>query len=85
MRQLICFLLVLSLCMSMTCTAYATAPSPGESGPVVSPDGGSGKWPSFWGDNPKTGDIILFWVLIMVVSLLALGAVYVIYRKKFKK
>ena len=37
----------------------------------------SGKW------NPKTGDIILMWVAVMVVALVALGVVVVIYRKKF--
>ena len=77
MRRMVSFLLILAFCLSLACPAFAAVPSPGEDGPP--------KRPSFWGDNPKTGDIILFWVLIMVVSLLALGVVYVIYRKKFKK
>lgn len=76
MRRTISFLLILAFCMSLACPAFAAAkPSPGENGPV--------KKPSYSGSNPKTGDIILFWVLIMVVSVLALGAVYMIYRKKF--
>ena len=76
MRRMICFLLILAFCMAMACPAFAAAkPSPGESGPV--------KKPTYSGTNPKTGDVILFWVLVMVVSVLALGAVYLIYRRKF--
>ena len=76
MRQLICFLLVLALCMSMTCTAYATAPSPGEGGkPSYVPDT----------DNPKTGDIILRWVIVLVISLIALAVILILGRKIFKK
>ena len=74
MRRMICFLLILAFCLSLACPAFAAA-SPGENGPV--------KKPTSSGSNPKTGDIILFWVLVMVVSVLALGAVYLIYRRKF--
>lgn len=45
-----------------------------------------GKWrPLFSGDNPKTGDIILFWVAVMLISVAALGGMTVIYRKKFHR
>ena len=76
MRRMICFLLILAFCLSLACPAFAAVKSPGEDGPSHRPS----KW---WGDNPKTGDIILFWVLIMVVAIVALGVMYVIYRKKF--
>lgn len=75
MRRMICFLLILAFCVSLACPAFAAVKSPGEDGPA--------KRPSYWGDNPKTGDIILFWVLVMVVSLAALCAVYMVYRRKF--
>ena len=77
MRRMICFLLILAFCVSLACPAFAakTTPSPGEDGPA--------KRPSSWRDNPKTGDVILFWVMVMVVSVVALGAVYLIYRRKF--
>jgi len=76
MRRLICFLLVLVLCMSMTCTAFAAAPSPGEGGePSDTPDT----------DNPKTGDIIMRWVIVLVISLIALAVILILGRKIFKK
>ena len=68
MRRMICFLLILAFCVSLACPAFAAVKSPGEDGPLK---------------NPKTGDIILFWVLVMVVSLAALCAVYMVYRRKF--
>ena len=68
MRRMICFLLILAFCVSLACPAFAAVKSPGEDGPAK---------------NPKTGDIILFWVLVMVVSLAALCAVYMVYRRKF--
>lgn len=74
MRRMISFLLILAFCLSLACPVFAAVPSAGEDGPV--------KWPT-WGENPKTGDIILFWVLVMVVSLVALCVVYMIYRRKF--
>lgn len=33
--------------------------------------------------NPRTGDIIMMWVIIMLVALAAIAAAVVIYRKKF--
>lgn len=42
-----------------------------------------GKYVSSWGgDNPKTGDTIMPYAVTMVVSLSALAAVAVVYRKK---
>lgn len=75
MRRVISFLLVLALCLSMACTAYATfTPSSGEGGtPSQKPT-----------DNPKTGDIILMWAIIMLLALIALIAVIVISRKVFR-
>lgn len=70
MKRVISFLLVLVLCLSMACTAFAAAGSPQNPPPT---------------SNPKTGDIIMFWVLVMVASVVALGAVYFVYRKKFCK
>ena len=78
MKRTISFLLVLVFCLSLACPAFAATsgyPSPTGSGPR----------PSFWGDNPKTGDVIMFWGAIMVLSVMALGVVYCIYRRKFSK
>ena len=77
MKRAIGFLLILAFCLSLACPVFAAAPSPGENGPI--------QQPPFWGEIPKTGDVILFWVLILTASLLALGAVYFIYRKRFSK
>ena len=75
MRRMISFLLILAFCLSLACPAFAAVDSPGEQGPV--------KKPVWWGDNPKTGDIIMMWVAVMVIALAALAVRYVIYRKKF--
>ena len=69
MRRMIWFLLILAFCVSLACPAFAAVKSPAENGPASS--------------NPKTGDIILFWGVVMLVSLAALGLLYVIYRKRF--
>lgn len=74
MRRMISFLLILAFCLSLACPVFAATKSPAENGPA--------QW---WGDNPKTGDIIMFWVLVMMASLVALGTVYVIYRRNFCK
>lgn len=70
MRKVICLLMVLVCCMSLACTAFATQ-SPGGSAP----------------DVPKTGDnsAIFMWVLVMLVSLVALVAVSMYYRKVAKR
>lgn len=43
----------------------------------VRPQGGNG--------SPKTGDIILFWVAVMLASVAAMGGMAVLYRKKFRR
>jgi len=79
MRRLICFLLVLALVLSMTGTAFASTyrNSPGEGGKPrpTTPDGG----------NPKNGDIIMRWVIVLIISLLALIVILILGRKFFKK
>lgn len=82
MKKVISFLLVLVFCFSLACPAFALIPSGGEDGPSQLPEKPDRWYPSFLGDNPKTGDIIMFWVAVMVVSVVALGGVYMIYRKK---
>lgn len=74
MRRVICFLLVLAMCLSMGITAFAAPPSAADSGR-----------PSYSGSNPKTGDIIMTWAIIMILALVALVAVVVLYRKVFAK
>lgn len=71
MRRMISFLLVLVFCLSLACPAFAATKSPYKPAPTPS------------GSNPKNGDVILFWGMILVVSVVALGVVYFIYRKKF--
>ena len=81
MRRVISFLLILVFCLSLACPAFAHRQSP--NGPAPGPNRPDRWYPSILGDNPKTGDIIMFWVAVMLVSVLALGAVYFLYRKKF--
>lgn len=69
MRRLICFLLVMVMSLSVACPALA----------AVSSIGGK---PS---SNPKTGDEIMMYVIIMVVALVALAAVVLFSRKSLKK
>lgn len=87
MRRVISFLLLLAFCLSMACPAFAhvggSPVGPGPQRPPHRPDRPDHWYPSFMGDNPKTGDIIMFWVLVLVASVVALGAVYFVYRKKF--
>lgn len=73
MRKMISFLLVVVVLLSLALPVCATVASAGQSGtPAVTP---SGKV------NPKTGDMIMMWVVIMLVALLALAAVVFCYRK----
>lgn len=71
MRRMICFLLVLLMSLSLTCPVLAATNSPSNSAPAAS--------------NPKTGDQIMMYVIIMIIALLALVAVVVLARKVFKK
>lgn len=74
MRRVICFVLALVFLLSMSCTAFATVDSAGDSGrPVATPGDSNG--------SPKTGDVIMTWVVVLVLSLLALAVVVVLYRK----
>lgn len=76
MRSIICVILALVLCMSLALPAFATqVSSAADSGtpaarPSVSTTG-----------NPKTGDMIMMWVMIMLIAMVALAAVVVCYRK----
>lgn len=73
MRRVICFILVLAMCLSMATTVFATsaANSPTNNAPTSS--------------NPRTGDMIMRWAFIMVLALLALCVMFVLYRKMFSK
>ena len=83
MKRVISFLLVLVFCLSLAVPAFAAVSSPTGSGPR--PSRPARWWHSSWGDNPKTGDVIMLWVAVLVVSVVALCAVYYIYRRKFAK
>lgn len=75
MRRVICFMLVLAFCLSLSCTAFATAVS------SAADSGTPSHVPSYSGSNPKTGDMIMHWGIIMVLALAALIVVVVCYRK----
>lgn len=76
MRRAICFILVLAFCLSLSCTAFAAQVS------SAADSGTPSRVPSHnSGSNPKTGDIIMQWVLIMVLALVALAVVIWLYRK----
>jgi len=82
MRRLVCFVLVLAFVLSMACVAFAAAtPSAGDSG---TPSGGSGSGTGSTisnTGNPKTGDMIMMWAMLMVLAVVALAAVTMMYRK----
>lgn len=86
MRRMLCLILVLVFCMSLAVPAFATSDDF-----VGSNEGGGGGGGGGTGSggvpgdpsNPKTGDIIMTWVIIMLLALAALVAAVVIYRKKF--
>lgn len=88
MRKVLCLILALAFCVAMACPAFAAnVKSPSD---VCDHDYKNGKcticgktYISSWlGDNPKTGDTIMPYAVTMVVSLSALAAVAVVYRKK---
>jgi len=91
MRRLICLLLVLVMSLSVACPALAAVRSPGDRPPVTPPGHRppSHRPPSSGitlpGSNPKTGDQIMMYVIIMVIALLALVAVVLFSRKFLKK
>lgn len=73
MRKIICMLLIVAFCVSMACPVFAATKSPA-----------SNNKPSYNSDNnPKTGDMIMTYVIVMLIALLALVAVAVLYRKVF--
>ena len=78
MRKMICLLLVLALCMSLTCTVFAAVSSPGQDGSApTNPD-----------DNvPATGDHapVGMWLLVMLLALVALVIMIVYYYKEMKR
>ena len=76
MRRIVSFILVMVFMLSLACPAFAAV----NSIPGNAPNEGEGL---VIGGNPKTGDIIMKWVIVLVVSLVALIAAVVIYRKKF--
>ena len=89
MKRMISFLLILAFCLSMACPVFATFVPSTQDPPHPDypnrPNWPDRWWPSFVGENPKTGDIIMFWVVVLAVSVVALGAVYMVYRKRVSK
>lgn len=75
MRRAIGFILVLAFCLSLACTAFAAPVS------SAADSGRPSQAPSYSGSNPKTGDVIMRWVLVMVLALVALAVVVILYRK----
>ena len=95
MKRVLCLILILVLCFSMACPAFAAnrhsfvkspshvpgfGPGHGHGHGHGNGNAGSGSGGSW---IPKTGDVIMMWVIIMVISLIALAAVAVVFRKKF--
>lgn len=90
MRKVICLILVLVICMSMAMPAFASSPNCSShkdaNGDGLCDTCGKAMNNSGAGaasGNPRTGDIIMMWVIIMLVALAAIAAAVVIYRKKF--
>jgi len=91
MKKLICLILVLTFCMGLACTAFATE---AEDEFVSSPGTEPGCDHEFENgfcihcgiaENPKTGDDnhIGMWMVIMVASAACLVTLNTVYRKKF--
>lgn len=81
MRRLVCFLLVLALCVSLSCTVFAAVISPGQ-------DGSAPTIPDKDDSNvPETGDnaSLSAWLLVMVLALVVLVGLIVWYCKFMKK
>lgn len=85
MRRVISFILMLVIVLSLACPAFAATNSPADKAPTTGGGtaGTAQPKPHNSGSNPKTGDIIMTWVIVLAVSLIALVAVVMIYRKKF--
>ena len=86
MRRAICLILAVVFCMALACPAFAATKDSPEKVPGCDHEYNS--WGvciycGAWKDNPKTGDNIQFWAGTMALSMGALAAVAVIYRKKF--
>ena len=92
MRRVLCLTLILLFCMSLACPVFAAenddfVNSPGslpgggdDSNNAVTPGTGSSS-DGIW--IPKTGDNIMMWVTVMLISVMALAATAVVFRKKF--
>lgn len=78
MKNIICLLLVLVLCMYLPCTVFAAVISPGQDGtsPTIPDDGVPDT-----GDNASVGT----WMFVMLLALLVLIAVLVCFRKYFRQ
>ena len=86
MRRVICLVLAVVLCMALACPALAATKNSPEKIPGCDHSYnalGVCKYCGAWRDNPKTGDDIMAWSGMMVLSLGALAGAAVIYRKKF--
>lgn len=97
MKNVLCLILVLVFCLSMACPVFAVdsppelpdVPGGCDCGGTCGPDcdcschGGSGTGTGGGIFNPKTGDVIMMWVTIMLAALAALVATVVVFRKKF--
>lgn len=82
MKRVLCLILVLVFCLSMACPAFATD-SPGHGGDIGGGDQPAGPGTGTGVGNPKTGDVIMMWVTVMLIALIALVAAVVVFRKKF--
>lgn len=91
MRRVICFILVMALMMCVPFAAFATdvaSPSSGSAGGNAggnAGNAGTNAGSNALTSNPRTGDTIIFFAVVMLVALIALVAAVVIYRKKFAR
>lgn len=90
MRKVICLILVLVICMSMALPAFASSPAckdhkdaNGDGLCDICGKSMNNAGAGSAAGNPRTGDIIMMWVVIMIAALAAIAGAVVIYRKKF--
>lgn len=88
MRKVICLILVLVICMSVALPAFASSPAckdheDANGDGLCDICGKSMNNAGSAAGNPRTGDIIMMWVVIMIAALAAIAGAVVIYRKKF--